>query len=116
MAERKNRTILDMVRSMLKIKELPKEYWAEAVQCAVYIQNRCPHSNLGDETPQELWSGRKPTISHLKVLGSVAYSHVPDQRRTKFDDKSKKYIFIGYDEKTKDYRILDPVAMKVVVS
>ena len=53
-AERKNRTILDMVRAMLKSKELPKEFWAEAVQCAVYIQNRCPHSNLGNKTPQEL--------------------------------------------------------------
>ena len=43
-AERKNRTILDMVRSMLKSKNMPKEFWAEAVQCAVYVQNRCPHA------------------------------------------------------------------------
>jgi transposase InsO family protein len=38
-AEKKNRTILDMVRSMIKTKEMPKEFWVEAVQCAVYIQN-----------------------------------------------------------------------------
>jgi transposase InsO family protein len=38
-AERKNRTILDMVRSMLKSKNMPKEFWAEAVRCAVYLQN-----------------------------------------------------------------------------
>jgi len=115
-AERKNRTILDMVRSMLKSKNMPKEFWAEAVQCAVYVQNRCPHLKLGDQTPQEAWSEQKPTVSHLKVFGSVAYAHVPDQQRTKLEDKSKKYIFIGYDEKTKGYRLLDPISKKVTVS
>lgn len=115
-AERKNRTILDMVRSMLKSKKLPKELWAEAVQCAVYVQNRCPHAKLEELTPQEAWSGRKPTVSHFKVFGSVAYAHVPDQQRTKLEDKSKKYVFIGYDEKTKGYKLLEPTSKKVVVS
>ena len=100
-AERKKRTILDMVRSMLKSKRMPKEFWAKAVQCAIYVQNRRPHAKLDDQIPQEAWSGQKPTISHLKVFSSVAYAHIPDQRRTKLEDKSKRYIFIGYDEKTK---------------
>ena len=73
-AERKNRTILDMVRSMMKSKNMPKEFWAEAVQCAIYIQNRCPHARLNGKTPQEVWSGQKPSVSHLKVFGSVAYA------------------------------------------
>ena len=51
-AERKNRTILNMVRSMLKGKRMSKEFWAEAVQCAIYVQNRCPHAKLDDQTPQ----------------------------------------------------------------
>jgi transposase InsO family protein len=41
--ERKNKTILDMVHLMLKMKNIPKEFWVEAVQCAMYVQNRCPH-------------------------------------------------------------------------
>ena len=73
-AERKNRTILCMVRSMLKSKNMPKEFWAEAVQCAIYIQNRCRHAMLNEKTPQEVWSGQKPSVSHLKVFGSVAYA------------------------------------------
>jgi transposase InsO family protein len=52
-AERKNRTILDMVRSMLKSKNMPKEFWAKAVRCAVYLQNRCPTASLKNITPQE---------------------------------------------------------------
>ncbi|KAE8706056.1 Detected protein of unknown function [Hibiscus syriacus] len=59
-AERKNRTILDMARSMLKSKKLPKEFWAEAVSCAVYLSNRSPTRSEWGKTPQEAWSGRKP--------------------------------------------------------
>ncbi|KAJ1691007.1 hypothetical protein LUZ63_015162 [Rhynchospora breviuscula] len=69
-----------------------------------------------DQTPQETWSGIKPTVSHLKIFGSVTYAHVPDQRRTKLDDKSKKYVFIGYDEKTKAFRLFDPIEKKVIIS
>ena len=105
-----------MVLSMLKSKRMPKKFWTEAVQCAIYVQNRCPHAKLDDQTPQEAWSGQKPTISHLKVFGSVHYAHVPDQRRTKLEDKSKRYIFIGYDEKTKGYKLLDPISKMVMVS
>ena len=55
-------------------------------------------------------------MSHFKVFGSVAYPHVSDQRRTKLEDKSQKYILIGYDEKTKGYRIFDPINKRVIVS
>ncbi|KAE8732520.1 Detected protein of unknown function [Hibiscus syriacus] len=115
-AERKNQNILDMVQSMLKSKDMPKYFWAEAIQYAVYVQNRCPHAKLVDQTPQEAWSGLKLTISHFNVFGSVAYAHVPNQRRTKIDDKSKRYIFISYDEKTKGFKLFDPIEKKVVVS
>ncbi|KAJ3707124.1 hypothetical protein LUZ61_010829 [Rhynchospora tenuis] len=115
-AERKNRTILDMVRSMLKSKNMPKEFWAEAVQCAVYLQNRCPTASLENMTPQEAWCGVKPAVSHLKVFGSVAYAHILDQRSTKLDDKSKKLIFIGYDERSKAYKLIDPATNKIHIS
>ena len=64
MAERKNRAILDMDISMLKRKRMSKEFWKEAVECTIYVQNRCPHAKLDDQTPQEAWNGQKPTISH----------------------------------------------------
>ncbi|KAE8681124.1 hypothetical protein F3Y22_tig00111342pilonHSYRG00188 [Hibiscus syriacus] len=74
-AERKNRTILDMARSMLKSKKLPKEFWVEAVSCAVYLSNRSPTRSVWGKTPQEAWSGRKPGISHLRTFGSIAHVH-----------------------------------------
>ena len=73
--------------------------------CSVYIQNRCPHQILGQKTPHEFWSGHKPSVGHLRVFGSIAYAHVPDQQRKKLEDKSKKLVFVGYDDKSKAYRL-----------
>ena len=115
-AERKNRTILNMARSMLKSKKLPKEFWAEAVACAVYLSNRSPTRSVWGKTPQEAWSGRKPGISHLRVFGSIAHVHVPDKKRTKLDDKSESFIFIGYDANSKGYKLFNPNNKKVVIS
>ena len=115
-AERKNRTILNMARSMLKIKKLPKEFWAEAVACAVYLSNRSPTRSVWGKTPQEAWSGRKPGISHLRVFGSIAHVHVSDKRRMKLDDKSESFIFIGYDSNSKGYNLYNPSNKKIVIS
>ncbi|KAG6409933.1 hypothetical protein SASPL_127975 [Salvia splendens] len=67
-------------------------------------------------TPQEAWNGRKPGIAHLRVFGSKAYAHVPDQTRSKLDDKSKPFIFIGYDSNTKGYKLYDPTSQKTMIS
>eukprot|EP00253_Pinus_taeda_P034655 PITA_34655 len=64
-----------MVRSMLKAKHLPHEYWAEAVTCAVYILNRCPTKAVMNKIPEEAWSGQKQTVTHMRVFGCVAYAH-----------------------------------------
>ncbi|GJS78909.1 retrovirus-related pol polyprotein from transposon TNT 1-94 [Tanacetum coccineum] len=114
--ERKNRTILNMVRSMLKSKKMPKEFWAEAVDCTVYLLNRCPSKSLANKTPQEAWNRIKPTVSHLRIFGSIVYVHVPSQRRSKLDDRSKKHMFVSYDKQSKGYKLYNPVTRKVVVS
>lgn len=93
--ERKNRTILNMVRSMLKCKKMPKEFWAEAVACAVYLCNHCPTKGLEKITPQKAWGGKRPNISHLRVFGNLGYVHVSDKSRIKLDDKSEKLVFVG---------------------
>eukprot|EP00253_Pinus_taeda_P002234 PITA_02234 len=77
-AKRKNRTIMDMARSMLKAKHLPNDYWAEAVNCAAYILNRCPTKAVMNKVPEEAWSGRKQGVTHMRVFGCVAYAHIPD--------------------------------------
>ncbi|KAJ4703078.1 Retrovirus-related Pol polyprotein from transposon TNT 1-94 [Melia azedarach] len=101
---------------MLKSKRLPKEFWAEVVLTAVYLSNRSPTRSVWGKTPQEAWCGRKPGISHLRVFGSVAHVHVPDERRTKLDDKSQSFIFIGYDSSSKGYKLYNPNSKKIMIS
>ena len=71
---------------------------------------------MEDKTPQEVWIGKKPSLSHLRVFGCVAYVHVPKEKRTKLDIKSEKCIFIGYKDGLKGYKLWNPVTWKVVYS
>lgn len=115
-AERKNRTILNMARSMLKGKMLPKEFWAEAVSTAVYLLNRCPTKNVRGVTPEEAWSTHKPSANHLRVFGCVAYAKIPEARRTKLDDKGVKCIFTGYGDKIMGYKLYNPITKETFMS
>eukprot|EP00253_Pinus_taeda_P015873 PITA_15873 len=107
---------MDMVRSMLKAKHLPNDYWAEAVHCAAYILNRCPTKVVMNRVPEEAWSGRKQGVTHMKVFGCVAYAHIPDHLRGKVDNKGEKCIFIGYSDESKAYRLYIPSTKKFFVS
>ncbi|GJU87479.1 retrovirus-related pol polyprotein from transposon TNT 1-94 [Tanacetum coccineum] len=101
---------------MLKSKKMPKEFWVEAVDCVVYLLNRCLSKSLENKTPQEALNGLKPTVSHLRVLGSIKYVHVPSQRRSKLNDRSEKHVFVGYDKQSKAYKLYNLITRKVVVS
>ncbi|KAK2991758.1 hypothetical protein RJ640_015492 [Escallonia rubra] len=75
-----------------------------------------PTRSVWNQTPQEAWSGYKPSVSHLKVFGSIAYVHVPDQQRKKLDDKSEKFIFISYSQESKGYKLYNSIDKKIKVS
>ncbi|RDX93043.1 hypothetical protein CR513_24745, partial [Mucuna pruriens] len=76
LVERRNRTLLDMARCMIKGKGLPNCYWGEAVTTAAYVLNRCPTKRLQSVTPKEAWTGDKPMVNHLRIFGSLSYKHV----------------------------------------
>ena len=69
---------MDMVRSMLKEKHFPIEYWEEVFNFETYILNRCPTKVVMNRVPEEAWSGTKQVVTHMRVFGCVAYAHVPD--------------------------------------
>lgn len=95
-AERRNRTLLDMTRSMLKLKNLHDSFWGEAVTTAAYLLNKCPTKRLHSKVPEEIWTGRKPSVKHLRVFGSLCWNHVPEEKRRKLDDRSECMILVGY--------------------
>ncbi len=115
-AERKNRTIVEMAKCMMFEKGMPLEFWAETVNTAVYVLNRSPTKALDKKTPFEAYSGRKPGLKHLKVFGSVCYAHVPNPQRQKLDLASKRCVFLGYGSCEKGYRLYDIATGKVIIS
>ena len=114
-AERRNRTILNMVRSMLKSKNLSHEFSGEAAATAVYVLNHCPTKRLEFKVLEEVWTGKKPSIRHFRVFGSLCYRHIPDQKRRKLDDKSEQMIFVCYNS-TGSYKLFNPKTRQVVFS
>jgi len=107
---------MEKERSMLSSAGLGQEFWAEAVSTTCYLVNRSPSSALDDTTPHEVWSGKKPSLQHLRVFGCDAYVHVPKEKRSKLDNKAEKCIFIGYKDGVKGYKLWNPETKKIVYS
>jgi hypothetical protein len=115
-AERKNRTILEAVKTMIHDQDLPMCLWAKAAMEVVYMQNRLSHSALGLKTPEEMFTGKKPEVSHLKIFGCPMFIHIPKEKRNKLDPLGKKGIFVGYCEVSKAFRIYIPGQHHIEIS
>lgn len=116
-SERLNRTLMEKARCLMLGAGLCTRFWGEAVMSAIYLKNRSPTAALAGHTPEGLWTGSKPDLGHLHVFGCIAYSLIPKEKRQKLDARSKMYIFVGYSETTKGYRLLDPLnPQKVILS
>ena len=114
-AERKNRTIQEKANRLLIHANFQKFLWGEAVMTANFLQNRLPTS-LIEKTPYELWNNKKPKLNFLKTYGCKALIHIPNEKRSKFDNRSKVYYFVGSSQNSKGYRLVDLESKKVVVS
>ena len=107
-AERLNRVLVEMARTMMRHKDVDQDLWADAIKTAVYIKNRVTSRALPvGKTPHELWTGNKPDVSHMRVFGSTCWvvlhkSHVDG----KFGDKAAKGIFVGYPDGSKAYKVI----------
>lgn len=115
-AERKNRTVLNMVRSMMTGKNVPKRFWPEATNWSVYILNRSPTTAVEGMTPEEAWSDQTPSVGHFKLFGCIAHAHIPKEKRKKLDDKSIKCVMFGVSEESKAYRLYNPVDNNIITS
>jgi hypothetical protein len=114
--ERRNRTVVEMARCLLKSKGLPAEFWGEAVSTAVYLLNRALTKSLQGRTPYEAWYNKKPKVHHLRTFGIVVYVKNIGPGISKLTDRSTKMVFVGYENGTKAYRVYDPAAKKLHIS
>jgi hypothetical protein len=114
--ERKNRTIMEAVKTMIHDQDLPMCLWEKAAMATIYVQNRLPHSALGFKTPEEMFTGKKPEVSHLKIFGCPVFVHIPKEKRNKLEPSRKKGIFVGYCEVSKAFRIYIPGHRHIEIS
>ena len=90
--------------------------WEEVSRTTVYVQNHTIHRVLENKTPEEVFSRKKPEVSHLIIFGCPVYIHILKEKRTKLDPSRKKGIFVGYSESSKAYRIYFPGFKKIDIS
>nr|GEW31135.1 hypothetical protein [Tanacetum cinerariifolium] len=102
-SEKRNRTLLDMVRSMMSQITLPKFFWDYALETAACILNMVPTKKV-EKTPYEVWHGQAPKLSCLKVWGCEALVKRDTLTKPdKLEPNSIKCIFVGYPKKTMGY-------------
>ena len=97
-SERRNRTLLDMVRSMMSLIGLPLSFWGYGLETAAFTLNRAPSKSV-ETTPYELWFGKKPKLSFVWGCDADVKKLQPD----KLKPKSEKCVFIGYPKETVGY-------------
>ncbi|KAK1692240.1 hypothetical protein QYE76_008937 [Lolium multiflorum] len=112
-SERRNRTLLDMVRSMMSLTDLPLSFWSYALETAAFTLNRAPSKSV-ETTPYELWFNKKPKLSFLKVWGCEAY--VKKLQPDKLEPKAEKCVFIGYPKETIGYTFYHKSEGKIFVA
>jgi hypothetical protein len=119
-SERFNRTAMEKVRLILYGGNLPLQLWAEVFDTVRYLYTLAAAQTDKDRTPEALFyqfdKDKKTSITHLCILGSTAFVHIPDHLRTKLEPKSKKDYLVGYGIDQKGYRVYDPDKNIVYIS
>lgn len=104
-AERANRTLVEMARCIMSQANLPESLWAEAVNTATFLRNRCATKSLDGITPFEAWTQNKPYVGFFRTIGSKTIALNKSRKGKKFQPKGEQYILVGYSEESKAYRL-----------
>eukprot|EP00253_Pinus_taeda_P023865 PITA_23865 len=92
-AKRKNRTIMEATCAIIYDQGLPKFLWGEAVNTAVYVQNRSLHQALDFKTLEEVFTDKKLDVSHFGIFGCSVYFHVLEEKKNKLEaSRKERYI------------------------
>jgi transposase InsO family protein len=105
LVERKNRTLIDMARSMLSKYNVSNSFWAKAINIGCYYSNRLYCHPMMEKTPYELLNGRKPNIAYFQVFGYKCYILKKGTRLSKFEKKCDEGFLLGYSTTSKAYRL-----------
>ena len=115
-AERWNRTVLELSRAMLISRDMPSELWPEAMNYATYIRNRAYTRAIPDMTPYQKWTGDKPDISHIQEFGRIVWVMDEQINPSKLEPKANKHIFVGYEHGPRAIKFYDAQKKTLKVS
>lgn len=114
--ERRNRTLMGMIRSILRGMECPNYLWGEAIRHSTYIINRVAARVLEFKTPYEALKEKKPNVSHIRIFGCIAYAKVEAPHLKKLESQSRMLVQRRTEPGSKSYRLYDPTSRKIIVS
>jgi transposase InsO family protein len=114
--EMKNRTLLDIVRTMLDEYKTPDQFWAKAINTACYSINRLYLYRILKKTSYELLTGKKHNVSYFRVFGSKCFILIKRGRNSKFAPKAVEGFLLGYDSNTRAYIVFNKSTGLVEVS
>ena len=100
-AERPILTIMQTALTLIFYSGLPMRFLGAAIETAVYLRNRSPHTAL----PYFRWWRRKPNLSNLRVFGTICYAHIPKEKRHKAEVRSSRCYLTGYSDKAKAWKL-----------
>nr|GEY03747.1 hypothetical protein [Tanacetum cinerariifolium] len=104
-AGRKNRTLIEVARTMLTDSKLPTMFWTKAVRTACYVLNRVSITSPHNKTPYALLTGNIPSVSHFKPFGCHVTILNTSDHLGKFDGKADDGYIVGYSVSNKAYRV-----------
>ena len=110
--ERRNRTLKDMVRSMISHSTLPKSLCREGLKTAVYIFKRVPSKPV-NKTPYELWTNKSPSLKHLHIWGCPTKARPYKPHVRKLNSRTVSCYFVGYAEHSRRYKFYDPTSRSI---
>jgi hypothetical protein len=116
-AERMNRTLVELVRTMLSASKMPEFLWEPAVAHAAYIRNRAYTTAISEITPYQGWYGHKPNVSHLREFGSSVWVLLQGQNiDRKILSKFKRRAYVGYNNESKSIVYYNAKTRKLLTS
>jgi len=119
-AEAANKTVLQIARTLLEHSQAPRNLWGYAVLHATDLANLLPHHQLGGKTPQEMWSGEKPSVHRLRVWGSTGHVLLNKNERRRNGGKlgpvTKPCVLVGHNPIGPGWLLLDGDSLREVPS
>ena len=98
---------------MMPDTDLPLSFWGLALETATLLLNQVPSKTVS-QTPYELWFGKRPRLSYLRVWGYDGYVNLT--QTNKLDNRAVKYKFVGYALNSRAYVFYFPNEQRIFVS